>query len=203
MISGFEAFGGEDINPTHLLIDEVRAGRVELPSEAVIDTILLPVGFENAFDLLLARIQTFSPDVVLALGQAGGRAAIELERVAINLIDAEAPDNNGVQPRDVPVEAGGLSAFFSTLPLRRLLAALGSNGIPCCISNSAGLYVCNFLFYRLQSHFSSSGAAKVRSGFIHFPYLPEQVRNRPAGAKSMPLETMNRALAMIIATISE
>ena len=211
LISGFEAFGGDTINPTHLLIEELQGGRIAIPPETIIDTLLLPVGFENAFEVLRARIEKFRPDVVLALGQAGGRDAIEFERVAINLIDAEVPDNNGLQPQGVPIDPEGPVAFFSTLPVRELADDVIANGISARISNSAGLYVCNFLFYKLQHYLSKTvsgpddsndfNGSNVRSGFIHFPYLPEKAVKHPAGTASMPLETMKRALAVIVTTI--
>lgn len=200
LISGFESFGGEFINPTHVLVDEVCAGRVSFPQGLVVDSVLLPVGFKTAFETLLVSVNKFKPDIVLALGQAGGRNAIELERVAVNLIDAEIPDNEGWQPRDQHIVPDGPAAYFSTLPLRAFYEALKEAEIPVRLSNSAGLYVCNFLFYRLQHQLAreSEGALQIRSGFVHFPFLPEQTVSKP-GVDSMPLATMKRALELMLA----
>ena len=123
------------------------------------------------------EIASFQPAVVLALGLAGGRSdKIEIERVAINCIDAEIPDNAGVQYRDQVITPDGENAFFSSLPIAGLLDSLKAAGVPAQISNSAGTYVCNYLFYKLQE----LGAASPlrRSGFVHFPFLPEQARGK-------------------------
>lgn len=188
LVSGFEAFGGAAINPTKRLIEDLRAGRV---SSIPVETVLLPVVFGEAFTALEEAIARVKPDVVLSLGQAGGRDAIELERVAINLMDAEIADNNGFQPREQPIVPGGQNALFSTLPLQTMLQDLRAHEIPARISNSAGLYVCNDLFYRLQTR-------GLKSGFVHVPYLPEQTNDKP----SMPFDTMKRALAVMLETLS-
>ncbi len=188
LVSGFEAFGGATINPTQRLIEELRAGR---GSSTPVETVLLPVVFGAAFTALEEAIARTKPDVVLSLGQAGGRDAIELERVAINLMDAEIADNNGFQPREQSIAAGGENALFSTLPLQTMLQDLRSQEIPARISNSAGLYVCNDLFYRLQT-------LGLTSGFVHVPYLPEQTTDKP----SMPFETMKHALAVMLETLA-
>ena len=194
LISGFEAFGGETLNPTHLLIDELRAGRVAIPAGLVVASVLLPVRFANAFQALKTNIENFRPSVVMSLGQAGGREAVEIERVAVNMMDADIADNNGWQPREEKISPDGAAAFFSTLPVRRLDEALKFAGVPSRISNSAGLYVCNFLFYRLQEEASKLGVE--RSGFIHFPYLPEQAQ--PKLKPAMPLSEMKRALEVLL-----
>jgi pyroglutamyl-peptidase len=157
-----------------------------------VTTVLLPVVFEQAFAKLEQAIDTHRPEIVLALGQAGGRDAIELERIAVNLMDADIADNLGRQPRDERIHHDGETAHFSTLPLRDILDALKAAGIPARISNSAGLYVCNDLFYRLQ-HVATAKSVR-RSGFIHVPYLPEQTTDKP----SMPFETMQEALNVIL-----
>ncbi len=197
LVSGFEAFGGESINPTHLLVDELRAGRIAVPAALEVKAVLLPVGFESAFDSLTKAILDFKPQIVLSLGQAGGRQSVELERVAVNIIDAEIPDNDGRQPRDEHINPTGLSAYFSTLPLRQMENALTLAQIPVRISNSAGLYVCNFLFYRLQEFCGSAASTVTASGFVHFPYLPEQAAKN-SGTHSMSLETMKRALQILL-----
>ncbi len=190
LVSGFEAFGGASINPTQRLIEALRAERPE------IETVLLPVVFEQGFAKLLRAIERVQPDIVLSLGQAGGRDAVELERVAINLMDADIADNSGFHPRERPIHEGEQNALFSTLPLNDMLADLKTAGIPARISNSAGLYVCNDLFYRLQRIATSKGIRQ--SGFVHVPFLPEQTLEKA----SMTLEMMKQALEIMIATLS-
>lgn len=184
LVSGFEAFGGETVNPTHRLVDELKAR-----PRPNVEAVLLPVGFANAFETLREVISRLRPTSVLALGQAGGRANVEIERVAVNVKDAEIPDNNGEQPRDELIDPRGQTAYLTTLPMREIERALRARNIPVKISNTAGLYVCNYLFYRLQQ-------LKLRqSGFIHFPYLPEQKE------PSMPFAQMVEALDAILAAL--
>jgi pyroglutamyl-peptidase len=212
LVSGFEAFGGAAVNPTALLIEDLRdqrsgagaagdetaaAAQAAASAAAVeVETVLLPVVFEEAFVKLEAAIDRFKPDVVLALGQAGGRDAIEVERIAVNLMDAEIADNSGRKPCDERIEADGANAYFSTLPLREIVEALTANKISARISNSAGLYVCNDLFYRLQRAAPAKGLRM--SGFVHVPYLPEQTTDKP----SMPFNEMKRALAIVLERVS-
>lgn len=200
LVSGFQAFGGETVNPTHKLIDELSAGRIALPAGVTVESVLLPVGFQKAFDVLKAAIDRFQPQAVLSLGQAGGRANIEIERVAVNMMDAEIPDNDGWQPRDQHIVVDGMAAYFSSLPLRKALHALENAMIPARISNSAGLYVCNFLFYKLQELASSKDSSISQSGFVHFPYLVEQAEAK--NAPSMHFTLMTRALEVLLETIA-
>jgi pyroglutamyl-peptidase len=192
LVSGFEAFGGASVNPTQKLVEELRHPAVE--------TVLLPVVFGDAFSVLQTAIERVRPSFVLALGQAGGRDSIELERVALNLMDAEIADNKGFQPREIPISADGENALFSTLPLRPLLDDLRAKGIPARISNSAGLFVCNDLFYRLQ-RLASHQHLGLRSGFVHVPYLPEQAVGAAAGKPFMEFTTMQLALDTMISTL--
>lgn len=210
LVSGFEAFGGAAINPTARLcaaLAEQLGGdaanpRISLPAHAKVRPVLLPVTFDQAYEKLKAEIDAFDPHVVLSLGQAGGRDAIELERVAINVIDADIPDNSGALIQDRAVSEQGREAYFSSLPLRELLQALKAAQIPARISNTAGTYVCNFLFYRMMEEQSQSqGKRQRRCGFVHVPYLPEQVTGKP-DTPSMPIETMIRALGVLIETLA-
>lgn len=149
IVTGFEPFGGETVNPSGQLLELLAA-----PTDDVtVTTLLLPVEFLRAGQILTRHLEECSendrPDAVICLGQAGGRTSISLERVAINLMDSAMTDNSGYQPNDVPVVPGGPAAYFSTLPLRKIQSALQENGIPVGLSNSAGTYVCNALMYRL------------------------------------------------------
>lgn len=196
LISGFEPFGGRSSNPTKLIIEAIMRQEISLPEGIILVPILLPVTFNESFDLLNQKIHIFQPNIILSLGQAGGRNAIELERVAINCLDADIPDNQGYQPRDEKIDHEGESAYFSTLPLRELEVALKAAALPCRISNSAGTYVCNYLFYQLLKSVSN----REICGFIHFPYLPEQAEeNEPF----LPLEKQLQAVEIILQTLSK
>ena len=196
LISGFEAFGAQAINPTQLVVEAISRNEITVPSQLELHSLLLPVTFNDAFKILENEIKSIQPDVIICLGQAGGRAHIELERVAINILDADIPDNKGHQPRDLKIDEDGETAYFSTLPLRHLERALQEARIPVKISNSAGTYVCNFLFYRLMKSLIES---RIKAGFIHVPYLPEQA---PAGVPSMEWETLQRATKVLIEALA-
>ncbi|MES2965573.1 MAG: pyroglutamyl-peptidase I [Bdellovibrionota bacterium] len=189
LITGFEAFGGETINPTRMLVEAT----FQVPPGIELRGLLLPVVFGEGFAKLESELRTFRPDIVLSLGQAGGRSAIEFERLAINMIDGDQKDNAGVSYLDVPIEPGSPLALPSTLPVRALAEHLTANGVPARVSNSAGLYVCNEVFYRLQL---ATLRSTVRSGFIHVPYLDEQVvgKNSP----SMSFDDMKRGVELIL-----
>lgn len=190
LITGFEPFGGTTTNPSAELIRDVQWLRAALP-EIVVETALLPVTFAGAYEALRKRVVEFAPDVVIALGLAGGRDRLNVERVAINCMDAIIADNDGRQPVDEPICMDGPAALFATLPVRDLVDASVKSGIPAVLSNTAGTYVCNFVLYRLllESRFTAR-----RCGFIHLPYLPEQ-----AAASSSPAMTLEQMRAGLIA----
>ncbi len=167
LITGFEPFGGELINPSWEVVDR-------LPSEIKgykLIKLRLPVTFGEAAKIAIKEAEEKRPDVIISIGQAGGRAAITPELVGINLRHAEIPDNGGHQPQDEPIINGGAAALFSTLPVRKMTEAIKASGLPSRVSYSAGAYVCNDLLYTLLSYFEGS---KTRVGFIHIPYCPEQ-----------------------------
>ena len=191
LITGFEAFLGEKINPSSLLLQRVSS----FPG---VDTLLLPVSFERAF----AQLQNFSKDknydAILMLGQAGGRAKISLERVAVNWRENANADNDGTIARPGHlIDENKEKAFFSTLPLEAMKHALERLQIPVEISFSAGAYVCNDLFFKVADSLQSK---QTLCGFIHVPYLPEQTENKP-GTPSLSLETMERAVKALIACV--
>jgi pyroglutamyl-peptidase len=194
LISGFQTFGAHSLNPTTLLVEAIQNHQVQVPSGIILDSLILPVTFDTSFDVLQKKIQTFSPDIVLSFGLAGRRDSIELERVAINCMDAYIPDNEGEQPRDEVIDPQGETAYFSTLPIRDLEAALKKENIPSRISNSAGTYVCNFLFYKLMK---SQLGTKIKCGFIHVPCIPEQ---KEKGA-SMPFDVIVKGLETMLKTL--
>ncbi len=185
LLTGFEPFDGERINPS---AEIVRALDGEIVNGHRIVTAILPVAFASTLPLLEALLETHRPLLVLATGQAGGRMELAIERVAANLIDARIADADGLQPIDEPVIADAPAAYFSTLPVKAMLARLRVLGIPAGLSQSAGAYVCNQTFYAL-AHLAATRYRGTRTGFVHVPWLPEQAA-RHRGQPSMALETM-------------
>jgi len=192
LVTGFEPFGGEPVNPAleALRLLPARLGALEVATR------VMPAVFGRSLDALEDALGAVIPDIVLCVGLAGGRAALSLERVAINIDDARIPDNSGQQPIDVPVVAGGPAAYFATLPLRAAVAALRDAGLPATLSNSAGTFVCNHLFYGLM-HLAATRRPGLRGGFLHVPYLPGQAA-RQDGAPSMALDDIVRGIEIVL-----
>lgn len=192
LVTGFEPFGGEPVNPAQeaLRLLPARLGALEVATR------VMPAVFGRSLDALDDAIAAIVPDIVLCVGLAGGRAALSLERVAINIDDARIPDNRGQQPIDVPVVAGGPAAYFATLPLRAAVAALRDAGLPAIVSNSAGTFVCNHLFYGLM-HLAATRRPGLRGGFLHVPFLPGQAA-RQDGAPSMALADIVRGIEIVL-----
>jgi pyroglutamyl-peptidase len=197
LVTGFEPFGGDGVNPSLEALRHLpgRLGGMEIATAA------LPVVFGAALPTLREAIAMNAPDVVLSVGLAGGRPALSLERVAINVDDARIPDNDGNQPIDLPVIAGGPAAYFATLPIKAAVAALRGAGIPAAVSNSAGTFLCNHVFYGLMDEASRRGNA-FRAGFLHVPYLPAQAAHVP-GAPSMALEQIVEGIEIILRVAAE
>ncbi|WP_199421712.1 pyroglutamyl-peptidase I [Actinotalea solisilvae] len=170
LVTGFEPFGGQDVNASWAAVERVAAGW-DGPDRLV--TLRLPVSFRGARQELRLAVRDHAPDVVVCVGEAGSRAAVGIERVAVNLVDAPIADNDGSRPVDVPVVAGAPAAFFSGLPVRACLAAGLATGRPVEVSTTAGTYVCNATFYALM-HLLASRPGVV-GGFVHVPRTPEQV----------------------------
>jgi pyroglutamyl-peptidase len=185
LLTGFEPFGGERINPSQEI---VRALDGEIIAAHRVVGAILPVAFAATLPMLDDLINMHRPALVLALGQAGGRSEISLERIAINLIDARIADNDGRQPIDETVVADAPGAYFSTLPLKAIEAHLRALGIPVAPSLSAGSFVCNQVFFGL-AHLLATRHAHARGGFVHVPWLPEQAAQR-GDQPSMALATM-------------
>lgn len=183
LLTGFEPFGGEAINPSW---EAARRLDGEIIGGARVVARQLPCVFGLTLSVLRDAIAQARPELVLALGQAGGRCDLSLERVAINLDDARIADNAGALPIDEAVVAGAPAAYFTTLPIKAMVAGLRAAGLPASVSQTAGTFVCNHLFYGLQHELAGSG---VRSGFMHIPYLPEQAVHKP-GQPSLPLATL-------------
>jgi pyroglutamyl-peptidase len=194
LITGFEPFDGEAVNPSWEVVsrlDNAIIGGCRVVARQ------LPCVFGEALIELNAAIDSLSPTLVLSVGQAGGRTDISVERVAINVDDARIPDNRGNQPVDTPIVASGPAAWFSSLPIKAIVSALRDAGIPASVSQTAGTFVCNHVMYGLLHKLS--GMPEAKGGFIHIPYLPQQAAAHP-GAPSMAAETVRQGLELAIAT---
>ncbi len=185
LLLGFEPFADESVNPSAEIVRHLDGAMIGAHH---VVSVVLPVAFADAPLRLAGALDQYRPELVIALGQAGGRKEISLERVAINLIDARIADNAGLQPIDVEVLRGGPGAYFSTLPLKAIHAELQRCGLPASLSLSAGSYVCNQVFYWL-AHLLATEHRQTRGGFIHVPWLPEQAAHHP-GEAGMALGTM-------------
>ena len=193
IVTGFDPFGGEKINPS---IECVKA----LPEIEGVELIRLelPTVFKESAKRLNEVINDVKPDAVLSVGQAGGRAGITMERIAINVDDARIPDNISQQPIDEAIQLDGEAAYFTTLPIKRIVKAIREAGIPAEVSNSAGTFVCNHIMY--QALFAATKADKpFKAGFMHIPFIPEQTTDKP----SLPLEESTKAVQIAIETIRD
>ena len=193
IVTGFDPFGGETINPS---IECVKA----LPEIEGVELIRLelPTVFKESAKRLNEVINDVKPDAVLSVGQAGGRPGITMERIAINVDDARIPDNISQQPIDETIQIEGEAAYFTTLPIKRIVKAIREAGISAEVSNSAGTFVCNHIMY--QSLFAATKADKpFKAGFMHIPFIPEQTTDKP----SLPLEESTKALQIAIETIRD
>jgi pyroglutamyl-peptidase len=197
LVTGFEPFGGETINPSAEALRRLpsRLGALQ------IETAVLPASFERVLPALDAALGSVFPDIVLAVGQASERMALSLERVAINVVDSVSPDNDGRALGDRPVLEGGPAAYFATLPVKAALAALRAAGLPAELSNSAGTFVCNQLFYGLL-HRAERRAPGCDAGFLHVPLLPQQAA-RHVRMPSLALEHVVQGIEIILAVTAE
>lgn len=173
LLTGFEPFGGDPVNPSLLI---ARALDGEVVAGARVVAVELPCVFHRALSALDEALARTRPVLAVALGLAAGREGLSIERVAINVDDARIADNAGEQPVDEPIAPGGPAAWFSTLPIKAMAAELNAAGVPASVSQTAGTFVCNHVFYGLQQRLAGTG---VRSGFIHVPLLPEQADRYP------------------------
>ena len=171
LITGFDPFGGEKVNPAW---EAVRALPDNIDGIEVIK-LQIPTVFKKSAKKLFENIDSVKPDVVICVGQAGGRYEFCVERVAINLDDGRIPDNEGYQPVDTPVFEDGDTAYFTSLPIKGMVEKLKKASIPAAVSNTAGTYVCNHIMYSLLYYLNKNKLDNIRGGFIHVPYIPEQV----------------------------
>ena len=193
LLTGFDPFGGEALNPSWLAVSALD-GAV-LAGHRVV-AVQLPTAFARAARDLRAALRRHRPALVLCVGQAGGRACLSLERVAVNIIDARIADNDGAQPVDTPCVKGAPAAYFASLPVKAMLQALRDAGIPAEVSNTAGTYVCNHVFFTLMHALARVPGAE-RGGFLHIPYLPAQAARHP-GAPALDLDTAVEGLRIAL-----
>ena len=190
LLTGFDAFGGASINPSWLAVQALNG------EEMIGHTLVaakLPTTFEGSSQALAKLLKLHRPILVICVGQAGGRSALSIERIAININDARIADNAGERPLDTPVVPGGPAAYFSTLPIKAMLRALQQADVAAEVSQTAGTFVCNHVFYGLMHALASQrGFKQTRGGFIHVPYVPDQ------GMPNMPLPEMVQGLRMAV-----
>ena len=195
LVTGFDPFGGESINPA---LEVIKS----LPKQIAGAEILLeeiPTVFYQAASVLEKDMVKYVPDIVLCIGQAGGRTELTPERVAINQDDARIPDNLGQQPIDTMICEDGQPAYFSTLPIKAMVEAIRAAGLPASVSNTAGTFVCNHLMYQAL-YLAEKQFPKTKAGFLHIPFLPEQVLDKP-GFASMSLADIVRGVEAAIGAI--
>ena len=185
LITGFDPFGGAQVNPSWLAVQ----GLPDVVGEYALYKLEIPTIFAEATRLVLEKAAQIQPDVIICVGQAGGRGAVTPERIGVNIRDARICDNAGNQPHGEFVNENGPAAYFATVPVMAMAAAMEREGIPATVSNSAGAFVCNDTLYGLLHHYAGTS---VRCGFIHVPYIPEQ------GEPNMPLAQITAALKAAI-----
>ena len=196
LLTAFDPFGGAAINPALEAVKLVpeKVGTVEVIKLTV------PTMFRKSIDCTVEAIEAHRPDAVLCIGQAGGRCELTPERVAINLDDARIPDNAGAQPIDAPIRTEGAPAYFATLPIKAMAAAIREAGLPASVSNTAGTFVCNHLMYGVLHHLALRHPG-TKGRFMHVPFAPSQVVDRPAPSMSIP--DIARGIEAAIRAISE
>lgn len=193
LVTGFDPFGGEAVNPAFeavkLLPDEIAG--------AEIIKLEIPTVFSKCGPAVEAGIQKYEPDVVINVGQAGGRSCVTIEQVAVNLAEARIPDNDGEQPSDEPVQKDGAPAYYATIPVKAIVKNIRDHGIPCHISYTAGTYVCNCIMYNVL-HMAATKYSNIRAGFIHVPFAAQQAVEKPNGTPFMSLEMIADSLRYAI-----
>lgn len=197
LVTGFDPFGGESVNPAYEAVkrlDDNIAG-------AEIVKVEIPTVFRKSINKLDEAIERENPDIVICVGQAGGRFDITVERVAINISDASIEDNEGNMPIDEPIFEDGEAAYFSQLPIKAMVQKIREGGTPASVSNTAGTYVCNHIMYGLH-YLIDKKYPNIKGGFIHVPFLPEQVIDKRA-TPSMNLNDIVKALTLAIEAVLE
>lgn len=195
LVTGFEPFGGEKMNPSFEAVKRMK----DHIAGATLYKMEIPTVFGKAAEVLDETIAHVKPDLVVCVGQAGGRFQVTIERVAINLADARRADNEGNCPVDCPISESGPAAYFSNLPVKAMVEGIREEGIPAELSLSAGAFVCNSVFYSLMDLISHKYST-IQGGFIHVPYTVNQVVGKPANTPSMAMEIITNALEIAVKT---
>ncbi|WP_353884530.1 pyroglutamyl-peptidase I [uncultured Bifidobacterium sp.] len=196
LVTGFDPFGGEAVNPAYeavKLLPDTIAGAHVVKLE-------VPTVFTRSAQALEQAMAAERPDAVICVGQAGGRSCVTVEKVAVNLVEARIPDNDGAQPLGEPLRADGPDAYFATVPVKAMVANIRANHLPAFISYTAGTYVCNSIMYHALYLCDRTFHGTI-AGFMHVPYEPGQVVDKPEGTPSMPLDTIARSLEYAIEAV--
>ena len=198
LLTGFEPFGGDNKNPTEIIVKDFHRKKIQ---NFEIYGLVLPVSVKRSSPLLIKTLEELKPEIAINLGLAPTYSNISIERIAVNLLDARIPDNDGYQPIDEVIDKSAPLAYMATLPVREILNGLREHGIPAVISYSAGTYLCNYIMFKTL-HFSKNRGYPVKSGFIHLPYTPDMVVNKffllGKNTPSMSIEDEKRAVNLII-----
>ena len=193
LLTGFDPFGGESVNPAYeavkLLPDTIAGARIV--------KLEIPTVFTRSAEVVEKAITDVKPDIVISVGQAGGRSALTVEKVAINLAEARIPDNDGEQPLDQPLREDGDTAYFATIPVKAMVANVRAHELPAFVSYTAGTFVCNSVMYNVL-YLLDRKFPGVRGGFIHVPYASQQVVGKPNGTPFMPLPDIAKSLEYAI-----
>ncbi|AZU60296.1 pyroglutamyl-peptidase I [Neobacillus mesonae] len=195
LVTGFDPFGHEKVNPALEAVkqlDEIIIDNVQIVTQEV------PTVFHDSIEVVIKAIETHNPDVVICVGQAGGRTQVTPERIAINIDDARIPDNQKEQPIDEAIFEDGPAAYWTTLPIKRMVHEMRKAGVPAAVSNTAGTFVCNHLFYGLM-HYINTNATEIRGDFIHIPYIPEQTVDNNAPSLSLDVIVNGLKIAALVA----
>lgn len=195
LVTGFDPFGGESVNPAWEAVSRLP----ETINGAEVVRMLIPTSFERAPQAILEKVREYHPDYVISVGQAAGRTAITPERIAINMMSASIPDNDGEQPTEQKIEDNGPDGYFSLLPVVEMVKAIEAAGLPGRISNTAGTFVCNRVMYSVL-HACHTEFPEMRSGFIHVPCIPEQTEKHPEWF-SLPVEEITRGLEAALSVL--
>lgn len=196
LLTGYEPFGGETINPA---LESVKQLHGQTIGGAQVVSVQLPVVWDTVMPAFIAALEEHQPDVVISVGQAGGRAKITPEYIGINLMNGK--DNDGVTKVAEPIVPGSADGYFTNLPVVQMVAAMNEAHIPAAVSYTAGTYLCNYLAYAVRHH-AVTNNLNLKSCFIHIPYLPEQAVDKPANTPSMPLETIVAGLRECIKVVA-
>ncbi len=196
LITAFDPFGGESINPSQEAVARIPA-RI---GDSQIVKLTVPTSFARSFETVRSAIEKENPDYVVMVGQAGGRTEITPEKQALNRIDARIPDNDGFQPSGQTIIADAPEAYQSTLPVEQFVQALSDSGVPARLSETAGAFVCNYLFFRVMDYLKADSHTKA--GFVHIPYETGQLQGKP-DAFAMPIEEIVRGLEIMIRVLKK